>query len=38
MAFFTEHVGIRGDVRYFRTLTDEIRKAASMISTSIWAI
>jgi opacity protein-like surface antigen len=23
MAFFTEHVGVRGDVRYFRTLTDE---------------
>jgi hypothetical protein len=23
MAFFSEHVGIRGDVRYFRTLTDE---------------
>jgi len=22
MAFFNEHVGIRGDVRYFRTLTD----------------
>ena len=22
MAFFTEHVGIRGDVRYFRTLRD----------------
>ena len=22
MAFFSEHVGIRGDVRYFRTLTD----------------
>jgi opacity protein-like surface antigen len=22
MAFFTEHVGVRGDVRYFRTLTD----------------
>ena len=22
MAFFTEHVGIRGDIRYFRTLTD----------------
>ena len=23
MAFFSEHVGLRGDVRYFRTLTDE---------------
>jgi hypothetical protein len=23
MAFFNEHVGIRGDVRYFRTLTDD---------------
>ena len=23
MAFFTEHVGVRGDVRYFRTLTDD---------------
>jgi hypothetical protein len=23
MAFFSEHVGIRGDIRYFRTLTDE---------------
>ena len=22
MAFFNEHVGIRGDIRYFRTLTD----------------
>jgi opacity protein-like surface antigen len=22
MAFFTEHIGIRGDIRYFRTLTD----------------
>ena len=22
MAFFNEHIGIRGDVRYFRTLTD----------------
>ena len=22
MAFFTEHVGVRGDIRYFRTLTD----------------
>jgi opacity protein-like surface antigen len=22
MAFFSEHVGLRGDVRYFRTLTD----------------
>ena len=22
MAFFSEHVGVRGDVRYFRTLTD----------------
>jgi hypothetical protein len=22
MAFFTEHVGVRADVRYFRTLTD----------------
>jgi len=23
MAFFSEHVGIRGDIRYFRTLTDD---------------
>ena len=23
MAFFSEHLGIRGDVRYFRTLTDD---------------
>ena len=23
MAFFSEHVGLRGDVRYFRTLTDD---------------
>jgi hypothetical protein len=23
MAFFNDHVGIRGDVRYFRTLTDD---------------
>jgi opacity protein-like surface antigen len=23
MAFFSEHVGVRGDVRYFRTLTDD---------------
>jgi len=23
MAFFNEHVGLRGDVRYFRTLTDD---------------
>jgi hypothetical protein len=23
MAFFNEHVGIRGDIRYFRTLTDD---------------
>ena len=23
MAFFSEHVGIRGDLRYFRTLTDD---------------
>jgi hypothetical protein len=23
MAFFSEHVGVRGDIRYFRTLTDE---------------
>lgn len=23
MAFFSEHVGVRGDVRYFRTLTDQ---------------
>ena len=22
MAFFSDHVGVRGDVRYFRTLTD----------------
>lgn len=22
MAFFSEHVGVRGDIRYFRTLTD----------------
>ena len=23
MAFFSEHVGVRGDIRYFRTLTDD---------------
>jgi opacity protein-like surface antigen len=23
MAFFSDHVGVRGDIRYFRTLTDE---------------
>lgn len=23
MAFFNEHVGLRGDIRYFRTLTDD---------------
>ncbi len=23
MAFFSEHVGVRGDLRYFRTLTDD---------------
>jgi len=23
MAFFSEHVGLRGDVRYFRALTDD---------------
>jgi hypothetical protein len=23
MAFFSEHIGLRGDVRYFRTLTDD---------------
>jgi len=23
MAFFSEHVGVRGDIRYFRTLTNE---------------
>jgi len=23
MSFFSEHVGVRGDVRYFRTLTDD---------------
>jgi hypothetical protein len=23
MAFFSEHVGVRGDVRYFRTLAND---------------
>jgi hypothetical protein len=23
MAFFSEHVGVRGDIRYFRTLSDD---------------
>ena len=33
MAFFSEHVGVRGDVRYFRTLTDQ--DAGSGVDDSI---